>query len=392
MRQIWHFIHQGYDQYKIVNMYDGRCLDTNGTDVQVLPPALTSGQLWKMCAKDSYSPSTLYYIVPPPALAPNHETALDVDHGDDDDVPAGRNVHLFINQYGGSGSHFVNGGPFHEAQTFQIIAINDNIETVLTRYANNAFDSDFYARVSYQDSHLETTGVITENGYNMDVVTCKTLKPNDEKQIWHFIRQDNGSYKIVNEYAGWCLDVSDGIAEDGVRVRTWSLDNGSAAQRWYLMKSPGDSTCRIASALGFPNSIYSLDVPVSAPDAAASDGMRPTVFKQHQNANQQFTITRVDPPSPPDPEILPDAITNVEADPAGKTVLAALQNRTEAVLTGAVYSRTGRLLSAAMTPVSANCGLAALRFQTLPAGCTIKLALLDSGTWRPLCAAYQISP
>lgn len=382
-RQIWHFCLQNYGQYCIVNMYDGRCIDAanfgtaNGTNVQVVVDSNNAAQRWLLCGE---SAGNRYYVHP--AYLSDQRLVWDVEQGS---TSPGTNVRLWENWYQ------TNGGTFDEGkmagETFSVHKI-DFIDTRL------AYDmgADFYARISYNGSHLETTGVITQDGQNMDVVTCKTLKPNDEKQIWHFIRQDNGSYKIVNEYAGWCLDVADGIAEDGVRVRTWSLDNGSAAQRWYLMKSPGDSTCRIASALGFPNSIYSLDVPVSAPDAAASDGMRPTVFKQHQNANQQFTITRVDPPSPPDPEILPDAITNVEADPAGKTVLAALQNRTEAVLTGAVYSRTGRLLSAAMTPVSANCGLAALRFQTLPAGCTIKLALLDSGTWRPLCAAYQISP
>lgn len=88
---------------------------------------------------------------------------------------------------------------------------------------------------------------------------------------------------------------------------------------------------------------------------------------------------------------LPDAITGAEADPAAKTVRAVLQNRTAAILTGAVYSKTGQMLDAAMTSVSADGKEAVLRFKTLSAGCAVKLTLLDETTHRPLCGAYQFT-
>lgn len=127
-RQIWHFIHLGYNQYKIINMYDGRCLDTNGTSVQVLPFVGNANQLWQICGTDSHSNSTLYYLAPPGygTNNTNHTSVLDVAYGNDDYVPTGRDVQLSKNWYGGSGSSFINDGPFHKAQTFQIIKISQD--------------------------------------------------------------------------------------------------------------------------------------------------------------------------------------------------------------------------------------------------------------------------
>ena len=292
-RQIWHFIRQSDGSYKIINMYDGLYLDVSnagtawGTNVQVMTGDSNpnDAQKWFVCGSNSR-----YYFAP--GLSKDHALVLDIANGHEAAVPPGRNVCINKSWYGAQGS----GDPFHVAQTFQVVKISSPAATLA-----NDLGKDFYARVSYQNSYLETTGVITENGQNMDVVTCHALKANDAKQIWHFTRQDDGSYKIVNEYAGWCLDVADASIEDGTRVRTWVLDNGSLAQRWYLMKSPGDSAYRIASALEFPDSIHSLDIPVSTSGAEAPDGMRPTIFKQHQNSNQFFAISTISytPPAKP---------------------------------------------------------------------------------------------
>ena len=113
-----------------------------------------------------------------------------------------------------------------------------------------------------------------------------------------------------------------------------------------------------------------------------------TIFHQHHGANQQFTITKADPPIPTAPS---STITGAEAAPTAKTVQAVLQNRTAAILIGAVYSKTSQMLDVTMMAIPATCGEATLRFKILPTGCTIKLTLLDEKTYRPLCGVYQFA-
>ncbi len=299
-RQIWYFTHLGYNQYKVINMYDGRCLDTDGASVRVMSYTGASKQLWQVCATDDYSTYTLYYIAPPEygENNANHTLVLDVTYGNDDYVPAGRDVQLSQNWFGGSGDSFVNGGPFHKAQTFQIIKIS---QEDVSRLMASDLGSDFYSRIEFNGTYLQTTGsgTLIENHRGINVATTKT-QANDPRQIWHFMRQSDGSYKIVNEHNSWCLDIQTKIAGNNKNIWTWSDDHGGNSARWYLVHSPGDSTYRIVSALNYPSELYSINIPNSSID----EGANVELFSQQSDVNQQFAIssisyTRPDKPSEP---------------------------------------------------------------------------------------------
>lgn len=272
-------------------MYDGRCLDTNGTSVRVLSFTGDEKQLWQICGTDSHSNSTLYYLAPPGygTNNTNHTSVLDVAYGNDDYVPTGRDVQLSKNWYGGSGSSFINDGPFHKAQTFQIIKISQ--DDIKSRLAYNA-GSNFYSRISFNGAYLQVMGGTDSQSY--DVRTTQTFG-NDPRQIWHFVRQSDGSYKIVNEYGDLALSISGSEATDHTNVQT-SSDTNITAQRWYLIYSPGDSTYRIASALKYPSELYSIDID-------ADDGTNAQIYHQNESAHQQFSISKISYTKPAAPSV-----------------------------------------------------------------------------------------
>ena len=53
--------------------------------------------------------------------------------------------------------------------------------------------------------------------------------------------QSNGSYKIVNQYDGTCLDAAGASDWNGVNVQSYA-DNNTNAQRWNVYKS-GNGYC-----------------------------------------------------------------------------------------------------------------------------------------------------
>ena len=88
--------------------------------------------------------------------------------------------------------------------------------------------NDFYAFIIRMDSwkHLaaEHGNVVLATNGNNSV---------DPKQIWHFVRQSNGTYRISNEYDERCLDASDFGTNNGTNVGVHE-SNDSTAQRWII--------------------------------------------------------------------------------------------------------------------------------------------------------------
>lgn len=89
--------------------------------------------------------------------------------------------------------------------------------------------SDFYAFIIKKDTWKHVEAAV---GGNVQLASSGN-NSYDPKQIWHFIRQSDGTYKIQNEYAGKCLDAVNWGTEDGTYVGV-GADNGSTAQRWYV--------------------------------------------------------------------------------------------------------------------------------------------------------------
>lgn len=214
-RQIWHFIKQDQGQYKIVNMFDGRCLDaenlgtTNGTNIHMCEDNGSEAQRWWFCADYSYGP---YYVYP--FYLTNHNLVLDVAGAG---TTPGTNIQLIQNSYKETGS-------FHPAQTFQVNKI-DNIGKI-------SIGNDFYAYMNHSFSGLNVGNV---DG-NVELVTAEQYDP---KQIWHFTWDStNSAYKITNAYDDRCLEAYDEANDSGnVRVNT---DNGAITERWWACGFKGE--------------------------------------------------------------------------------------------------------------------------------------------------------
>ena len=90
---------------------------------------------------------------------------------------------------------------------------------------------NFYAYIIKKDSwkHLAN-----ENN-NLQLA----LKGNDSyspRQIWHFIRQTNGSYKIISEYDGQSLDADGRGTANETNVKLYNSYD-TDAQKWFIYKN-----------------------------------------------------------------------------------------------------------------------------------------------------------
>lgn len=121
-RQIWQFTHDdAKGAYKIVNMYDGRCLDaldggtSYGTNVQTQISNNSDAQRWWLCGPvQEIGINNPFYFVP--GYMGDHGLVMDIAGGDKLTY-AGTNIQLFYNQYWDTGTH-------HIAQDFRIIKDN----------------------------------------------------------------------------------------------------------------------------------------------------------------------------------------------------------------------------------------------------------------------------
>ncbi|MBQ6164944.1 MAG: RICIN domain-containing protein [Clostridia bacterium] len=89
--------------------------------------------------------------------------------------------------------------------------------------------SDFYAYIIKQDTWKHV-----ENAVANVQIANKGNDSFDPKQVWHFVKQPDGSFKIINEYNGKLLDVENVGTANNTNVSTY-LDNGGKNQRWYLV-------------------------------------------------------------------------------------------------------------------------------------------------------------
>ena len=91
--------------------------------------------------------------------------------------------------------------------------------------------NDFYAFIIKKNTWLHLSA---ENG-NVKISSTGN-DSSDPKQIWHFLRQSNGTYKIVNEYNSNCLEAVNFGNTAGTNIATYT-DNGTTAQRWFIYKN-----------------------------------------------------------------------------------------------------------------------------------------------------------
>ena len=154
--------------------------------------------------------------------------------------------------------------------------------------------NDFYATIYYPNGgKLLEARDSGNSGYPVNVQLNNqyyaSVDSSDPRCIWHFVRHgDDGSYKIINEYYGYCMDVETGIAGPDRNVGAWHEDHNGKPERWFITNALGnDRLYSLLSALEYPN--YALDVY----KGYTSGGTNVQLYNRGEsNIAQQFNIVK----------------------------------------------------------------------------------------------------
>lgn len=199
--QMWHFIHQANGSYKIENVSTGTYLavkDYNGTTsatVFVAAEEDTESQQWHI-----YQSGDKYFFTPVayPSLA------IDLD---------------------ANGNTLVQTWSFHGGYN-QLFSIDKSCGTDVADLGN-----DFYARINYTSGNQNVS-------IDADNFACVAdVDESDPKQLWHFVRQSDGSYLISNGSNRYCLDNANNNDDLNTYDRyVVATDNSTSSQRWFIYK------------------------------------------------------------------------------------------------------------------------------------------------------------
>ena len=139
--------------------------------------------------------------------------------------------------------------------------------------------SDFWAYIVLMNGwkHLENTGS------NVQLATGGN-NSTDPRQIWHFLRQPDNSYKIMSAFGGLCLDLADGNANNGSNISVCG-NNDTSAQRWFVF-SNGDGY-GIKSACG--------NVVLDSVNASNAAGNNIQAYQSNGSNAQIFSIWNLAP-------------------------------------------------------------------------------------------------
>lgn len=203
--QMWEFERQGDNSYKIISTANGECLDVhnasgeNYANVKTCNDNGSDAQRWFI-----YPNNNGFYL-----KAKCTNCVLDITGGYSDD---GTNVQMYAKND-------------TYAQKFTVYQINE------TRPFAANLGNDFTAPLLNLKSWITL-----ENCDNGDLALQKeTGKSN---QLWRFIRQIDGSYKIYSCFDGKCIDLDNAAYENGTNIKMWK-SNENDAQRWFLYEYNG---------------------------------------------------------------------------------------------------------------------------------------------------------
>ena len=167
-----------------------------------------------------------------------------------------------------------------------------------TDYVN--IGEDFYAYLSNKSSGL---GVSNING-NVQLGTAKVAA-----STWRFVRQSDGSYKILSALDNRAMDVYNNETEDFTNVWVYG-ENDTLAQRWFIRSVNGGYL--LISA----NSGKALDVD----DGNLTSGTNLQIYTINNTAAQIMSITKT-----PDPTISSSA-TSITLDVGESTTIWITKN------------------------------------------------------------------
>lgn len=126
------------------------------------------------------------------------------------------------------------------------LANNPSVQNIIGSTTDYQAAYDYYIKSGYLEVALTAQHVdVGEHFYaRLQMTPGKNLSLSDNNvilysaselpaQIWEFIRQPDGSYKIVNAKYSLCLSVEDNARTMGANVIT-TKDTGDPSQRWFI--------------------------------------------------------------------------------------------------------------------------------------------------------------
>ena len=249
--QVWRFVRQSDESYMIVNQKTGECLNvqnegsTPGSNVQIYAQNESDAQRWYI-----YYQEGKYVLVPKNA----QDCAMDIENGVMEDL-----TNIQINTRNNT-----------NAQKFKILKVN-YFETV----APADLGTDLYYKITASSGKN-----LSLSGSNVILYPASTAKA----QQWKFVRQTDGSYKLVNQKDGTrCLDVNSKSGESGANVQI-ADESGLNSQSWFIYLKEGKYMLRPACS---QNCVLNVEGGKSA------DLTNIEIYTFDSSSSQLFTFTEV---------------------------------------------------------------------------------------------------
>lgn len=158
--------------------------------------------------------------------------------------------------------------------------------------------NDFYAFLAKKSSskNLEASPEVTQEQQGPGLNNLQLAKSGndstDPHQIWRFIKQSNGTYKIQNMYDDSVLDVYDAKIDNLTNVITTNDDHGRQNQRWIIYKVSGGFQIVPAHATNKALDVYG---------DRESAGSNVCIHDQNTSNAQIFSISKISYTKPAKP-------------------------------------------------------------------------------------------
>ncbi|MDO4747902.1 MAG: RICIN domain-containing protein [Eubacteriales bacterium] len=139
--------------------------------------------------------------------------------------------------------------------------------------------AEFYGNVSSSKSGKN----LTVNGTNVVIYDANS----DASQVWKFVRQSDGSYKLLNQKDGKALDVESSKADSGTNVQVYTED-GTKAQRWFIYQTTNGYILKAACT---------RDCVLDIAGGSTSNNANVQQYKYNGSTAQAFKITKTANPN-----------------------------------------------------------------------------------------------
>lgn len=234
-------------------------------------------------------------------------------------------------------------------------AFGTNYEKAMNHFVTNGYKegrataapadlgTNFYAKIKSTKADKN----LTLDGTNVVIYDDSTAA----SQVWKFVRQSNGSYKIVNMKDGAkVLNVNNSGSASGTNVNI-AADNGSTAQRWYVYKNGSSYILKPGCAKLCAMDVY---------NGQTANNTNVQIYTVDGTPAQDFKITKTSAPSTNNTTTT--TVTYSVASPYNKNSIGTYSSLDSAKAVAnqkvqlgyVVYDSTGKLVYTPATSLNAS--------------------------------------